>query len=89
MVTSPCEKCGEILRHSDDDVPPSGMVVKCPKCQHSVTVMPAGAAAMGMLAGGDDILSLGDDDLVEVSCSARSDDALMIRPEPRVGRLEP
>src|SRR5690349_12813382 len=48
MVGVTCEKCGATYRFDDADVPPSGKIIKCARCQSSVTVMPAGAAAMGM-----------------------------------------
>ena len=48
MVGVTCEKCGATYRFDDADVPPSGKIIKCARCQSAVTVMPAGAAAMGM-----------------------------------------
>ena len=66
MVRSSCKSCGEVLTHDDDDVPPSGIVVECPKCKNSVTVVPVGAAG---LTGVGEVLDLDDSDLLELGSS--------------------
>jgi predicted Zn finger-like uncharacterized protein len=48
MVGVTCEKCGATYRFDDADVPPSGKIIKCTRCGQAITVMPTGAAAMGM-----------------------------------------
>ena len=48
MVGVTCAKCAERYRFDDADVPPSGKIVKCTRCGAAITVMPAGAAEMGM-----------------------------------------
>jgi predicted Zn finger-like uncharacterized protein len=48
MVGVTCEKCGATYRFDDADVPPSGKIIKCARCGTAITVMPAGADAMGM-----------------------------------------
>jgi predicted Zn finger-like uncharacterized protein len=52
MVGVTCEKCGATYRFDDAEVPPSGKIIKCTRCGQSVTVMPAGAEAMGMRTQG-------------------------------------
>ncbi|MBT8496014.1 MAG: hypothetical protein KJO07_23420, partial [Deltaproteobacteria bacterium] len=57
MVQATCRKCKTILRFDDDDVPPSGKIVKCTTCKSPVTVMPNAAAEMGL--PGEDGLGAG------------------------------
>jgi tetratricopeptide (TPR) repeat protein len=47
MFSVTCDKCGSGMQLDASVIPPSGMVKKCPKCGHNVTVMPQSPGGIG------------------------------------------